>query len=385
MNEKQLPKIRVCLIHNQITPYRLPLFEELNKNVELTVLFCQSRSKDRLWHSDLENYSFHYRVLGGFNLGPFIINYSIIPVLVRKDVDVYIIGENFENIFSTFFCCFLSKLKKKPFLIWTEAIDTHFLIMRNEERLKRKYIQTFYDSTCICYRRFLYKLTDGFIAYSQKARKYLIQNGVKPEKISCGGQVIPIDRILLPDALEQKQPITKKKKIILSIGYLRFEKGIDILIKAFKKTGRDDSVLVIGGSGPELKRLKELSENDTNIQFLGYLSETKKSYYFSIADIFVLPTFHDPWGLTVNEAMSYGLPIIITHAAGCIDYLIEGNGIIVNPGNIDELQKALQYLLDDKEIREKMGEKSREILLRFDLKTGVKPFIDAISYVTQAE
>jgi glycosyltransferase involved in cell wall biosynthesis len=139
--------------------------------------------------------------------------------------------------------------------------------------------------------------------------------------------------------------------------------------------------LIIAGDGPEFQRLKNLSNEHDSIIFTGYVDEETKTRLYSIADIFVLPTFHDPWGLTVNEAMTYGLPVIVTSAASCSDHLIQGNGIITTPGNVDELAQALNYLLDNEEVRKTMGAHSLHIISEYDVSAGAKPFLDAIDNI----
>lgn len=373
--------INVCLLHNQVTPYRLPIFNEIGKKCNLHVIFCQTKSQDRLWVASSEDYSFSTTVLKYIKIGPFIINYTLPSFLLRHSFDIYIIGENPQNIFSEFLICIFAKLQKTKVVIWSEAISISILLQRDKQRPVKRFIELLYDIFSSFYRRFLYEFADAFIAYSKRAKLYLMERGVKEGKIFSGGQCYPIvrgDPILFKD---YQIPKCKGKKMVLYLGYLRFEKGIDILIQAFQKLDRTDSVLVIAGDGPEYCQLKDLSNEEDSIVFTGYVNDITKIYLYSNADVFVLPTFHDPWGLTVNEAMSYGLPVIVTSAASCSDYLIQGNGIITSPGSIDELAEALEYLLDTEDVRKTMGIHSLQVISEYDVSAGTKPFLDAINSV----
>jgi len=373
--------IKVCLLHNQVTPYRLPIFNEIGKKCNLHVIFCQTVSQDRLWAASSEGFSFSSTVLKYIKIGPFIINYTLPSFLLQHSFDIYIIGENPQNIFSEFFICIFTKLQKKKVVIWSEAISISILLQRYKQRPVKRFIELLDDIFSSFYRRFLYKFADAFIAYSKRAKLYLMGKGVKEGKIFSGGQCYPILRgepILFKDF---QIPKCKGKKMVLYLGYLRYEKGIDILIQAFQKLCRTDSILVIAGDGPEFNRLKKVSHEEDFIIFTGYVNDTTKEQLYSNADIFVLPTFHDPWGLTVNEAMSYGLPVIVTSAASCSDYLIQGNGIITSPGSIDELAQAIEYLLDNKEVRKTMGVHSLQVILEYDVSAGTKPFLDVINRV----
>jgi glycosyltransferase involved in cell wall biosynthesis len=375
--------VKVFLLHNQITPYRLPIFNEIGKNHPLFVMFCQTRSKDRLWESSSNGYSFSSTVLKYFKIGPFVINYTLPSFLLQHSFDVYIVGENPENFFSELIICFFSKVTKKKYVIWSEAISTSGLSKRYSHMPCKRIVQSLYNKLSSLYQKLLYKSADACIAYSKRAETYLMERGVAKGDIFFGDQSYPnFQETIKNNNQDTRLYGEKSKKIILYLGYLRYEKGVDILIHAFQKLGRNDTILIIAVDGPELKPLKDQSHDEDSINFTGYVDEDTKSRLYSDADIFVLPTFHDPWGLTVNEAMSYGLPIIVSSAAACSDHLIQGNGIIVEPGSINELAQSLQYLLDENEIRDKMGKKSSKIILEFSVRAGAKPFLEAIDSFT---
>lgn len=97
---------------------------------------------------------------------------------------------------------------------------------------------------------------------------------------------------------------------------------------------------MIAGTGPFEEKLKKKASGDERIEFLGYISEQKKADYFDVADLFVLPTHHDPWGLVVNEAINYGTPVITTEAAGAKELLVEEN--IFAPRDTETLAHKLK-------------------------------------------
>ena len=140
---------------------------------------------------------------------------------------------------------------------------------------------------------------------------------------------------------------------------------------------RDDSVLIMAGAGKEEGRIKELAAGDKNIFFPGYVDGQEKARYYTIADIFVLPTFVDPWGLVIMEAMMFGLPVITTTGAGASE-LILGNGIVIEPGDEEAINESLEYLLDNDEIREEMGRKSKEIIKEYTVECAAGTFTEAI-------
>ena len=175
------------------------------------------------------------------------------------------------------------------------------------------------------------------------AEEFLEKRGVQEEKIETQIQVMP--EKLLPEPedhnLDEKY---SGQKMILSLGYLEERKGVQDLIQAFKNIDDENYRLVIAGTGPYEEKLKQKASDDDRIEFVGYLSEQEKANYFDVADLFVLPTHHDPWGLVINEALHYGTPAITTEASGAKELLDKKN--IFRPRDIGDLTEKLKRDFD---------------------------------------
>jgi glycosyltransferase involved in cell wall biosynthesis len=167
------------------------------------------------------------------------------------------------------------------------------------------------------------------------------------------------------------------KRVVLYVGYFMARKGLTDLITAFQAVATRNDILALVGSGPEETRLRCLSQHDKRILFPGHLEGAEKTSWYKAADLFVLPTLHDPWGLVVNEAMAFGLPVIVTDAAGCTD-LVRENGLVVTAGNPDSLATALGQLLPDAELRQEMGERSQVIISKYTVENASDAFLQAI-------
>lgn len=371
-------KVRVFLFHNEVTPYRLPIFDRLAQIVDLHVYFSRNKSPERLWSDSLENYSFKGRILMNSTLSfgrtCIVINWSLPFVLFKTRYDVYIVAENTENIFSIGIIYFVAKILRRPFILWSGMTDVmypqllRYHIWSNAKRVLLKIPRIFF-----------YKFAHSLIVYGKCTKLYLRRYGIKDDKIFAGTQIVPKSQL---PKIHGCKKTTKfpEKKVVLCICYLSERKGVNYLIKAFKALRRKDVILIIGGVGKEEKRLKYLAKGNKNIHFAGYMDGEEKARYYSIADIFVLPTLHDPWGLVINEAMYYGLPIITTDAAGCSQELIRGNGIVVKAGDEKELFLALKKLLDNENLRKRMGKRSKEIIKTYNVSYAVNTFIQAIEY-----
>lgn len=370
---------KVLLLHNTIAPYRLPLFAELSRKWELEVYFCQAKTKGRLWPTSTDGYSLKPRVLKNMTLGNIIVNPWLPFNLLFNRFDAYIVGENgFQTLFPIAATFLAAKLFNKPFIVWSATIDSEYHQQQYNSLLQ---VAGFIDNI---YRKLLYRFTDSFIAYGIKAKEYLVKRGVADNKIFTGTQVI-IEQQNEMVSISKKDLGFAGKKVILFLGYLKVGKGVEILINAYKRMDRDDAVLVIAGAGKEEGKLKSLAGERGDICFPGYVTGREKAKYYSVADVFVLPSFHEAWALVINEAMFYGLPIITTEEAGSTGELVWDNGLIVKAGDEGALEAALKKLLDNEELRQEMGQKSQEYVKHYDINYAVKCFEDAVNYATKNE
>lgn len=177
--------------------------------------------------------------------------------------------------------------------------------------------------------------------------------------------------------------IKDDEKMILYFGRIDDYKGVNELTKVFTEMDRKNWHLVICGPGEEA--LKKKYEGVGNIHILGTVDTKDRCSYYSAADLFVLPNNYkkkiEAWGLTVNEAMSYGLPVIASDATGSAEDLIFPgvNGYILDSKNIEkELKFYLDKVLTDDNLRTEMGEKSRKIISEYTFDNMAKAFVCAM-------
>ena len=104
------------------------------------------------------------------------------------------------------------------------------------------------------------------------------------------------------------------------------------------------------------------SATKARIQYEGFQAPESLPIYFARADIFVLPSRHDGWGVVVNQALAAGLPIIVSDTVGAgLDYVENGiNGVRVDAGRVDALYEAMKNLIQNPEMAREWGLKSRE-------------------------
>lgn len=162
-------------------------------------------------------------------------------------------------------------------------------------------------------------------------------------------------------------PVTGEKQTpvrFLFVGRFSYYKGCDVLLKAFART-RGAEVCLVGSGGleEELKQIAaELGIQD-RVHFLGQASEEELCRQYADCDVFVLPSVarSEAFGLVQIEAMAFGKPVINTSLPSGVPYVsLDGEtGLTVEPGNIEQLTDALQWMVDHPEERLLMGERAR--------------------------
>lgn len=161
--------------------------------------------------------------------------------------------------------------------------------------------------------------------------------------------------IVVPNLVSERfflPPLTIKGRetfCFITIASLDHKKGIDILIKGFSKTFRDNPnvVLKICGKGPERSTFEELSVVSgvsSRIQFLGEVSREECVNLLGESHIFVLPSRVETFGIVFGEAMAMGLPIIMAKTDAYKDLVTEETGLSVNIDDVDDLSNKMQNI-----------------------------------------
>jgi glycosyltransferase involved in cell wall biosynthesis len=181
-----------------------------------------------------------------------------------------------------------------------------------------------------------------------------------------------------------------KIPIILYVGKIYGAKGEGPLhlLKAFEKTQKHfESVLIYIGDGKEKVILEAYVQKKgiKNVYFLGFKNQSELPKYYSIADIFVLPSLSETWGLAINEAMCFALPIITTDAvAASVDLVRHGeNGFIYSFGDVDSLTLYLVELIPNPEKRQNMGKISLEIISNWSYDACVEGILKALEHLEE--
>lgn len=387
-------KIRVAFWHNVFAPYRVPLFQRLTSfdDIDLTVYYGSIKDRHRNWTVDFGS-GYTYILLPHISIPwyPYKFNYSLFTKLINKNHDVFIAVENELGSQITYF---VARQQRKPFILWCVEM-TYQIVRDKKEYTFRKCMKKLLPYLGRHLHKTLFfpfqygsmyvkRHADAYLAAGQKTEEHLMTIGAKKPIFQYGNT---IDTVRLQRQLQKQDASDLKcslgiedKKVVLSVSYLQKRKGVQYLIEAFLQLNRKDTVLLIVGDGEYKRELfKLVPENRSDVMFVGHDEDTAK--YYALADIFAMPSFSDPWGLTVNEAMVAGLPVITTTNVGAQE-LIQGNGFVIPPRDSHALKTTLEKLLNDDQLRHDMGQRSLEVIKPYTIQHTAEVCRAAIHNVT---
>lgn len=281
-------------------------------------------------------------------------------LFVRSVKIVHIQGAAFASFERNVFFVKVGKLFGKKVVMHMHCAD--FESYYNPSKHKQRIVDTI--NTC-----------DLYLVLSDSWKQYFESIGVKSNIIKV------LNNTITP-------PVTKRVKRstdilnLLYLGVIGQRKGIyDILnaLKDNKEMFEGKVVLRIGGNQEEEKLQACINEYGLQgmVKFEGFVSGEKKIECLNWADVYILPSFNEGLPIGILEAMSYRHPIISTPVGGIPEVVKDGvNGIMVKPGNVQEIAKAISAFVGDKKLIEEYGMNSIEL---------VKPYLPETVFATLSE
>ena len=209
-------------------------------------------------------------------------------------------------------------------------------------------------------------------------RQYYIRHGVAQKKLVYAPNAVENQRFAEGenDAMKQAKAwrnelgIPDAALVFLFAGKLEPKKDPLLLIKAFQEIEQADIRLLLVGNGVLETEAKQLAADDRRIFFLDFQNQQQMPVVYRLGDVFVLPSKGpgETWGLSVNEAMACGLPVIVSDRCGCAKELVRDNGKVFRATDQSELCKALRFFVNKKQQLPEMGVRSKAIINSFSHK-----------------
>lgn len=386
----------VIVVHSHPIQYFAPLYAQLaQQGVRLNVWYCSDESVrgsvDKEFGTAvkwdiplLEGYDF--RFLRNFSWKPSIhngfwglINLGILFRLLQQPRSIVIVpGWNF--------CSYL-------LAIFFGKLFGHQICLRAETPLHQEARQPWrLKLKKFLIGRLLFSFVDRYLYIGQHNRDFYQYMGVNNAALSFSpyavdntrfqhaAQQLASSRALL----RQQLGIPANAFVILTVGkYISKKRPFDLL-RSFHQLAAPDTYLVMVGSG-ELKEEMEqyIHQHQMNgVQLTGFINQQRIAEYYALADLFVLVSGRgETWGLAVNEAMNFALPILVSDTVGCAPDLVQQghNGFVFETGNLEELTKYLNvFTRMPKEQLRQMGQRSLDIVRSYNYETTVSLFKPAV-------
>ena len=333
--------MRLALVTEIPAPYRIPLFNALAERVELRVLFLAATDPRRAFY-DLheEEWRFAHEVLPGRSVQRggrwLVLSHGLGPRLGHFSPEAIGVGGWNQPAFVRALA--YAKTHRVPILSWVESTA-------RDERSGRAPLELA--------KRALVRAYDGFFVPGRASHEYVRSFGVDADRIALAPTAVDAARF---DGPREAGDGTVR---FLYVGRLDPEKGLDVLLRAFAGVPGE---LVLVGSGTAEAELR--ASAGERVRFTGALPRDEVTAWYRRADVFVLPSRSEPWGMVLNEAAAAGLPLVATEGVGAARELVEDgvNGFRVPVGDERALAAALRRLAEDAAFRAAAGERSRELV-----------------------
>lgn len=344
--------MRLLWITNIPSPYRVDFFNELGKSCELTVLFEKAGATDRdsSW-LDVAFENFEGIVMRGLSYSPD--SAACLGVLghINRRVHDALVVTNFSSPTGALAIAYLKATGRQYYL----ESDGGF---PSGSRLKS------------WVKRMVIGGAEGYFSTSDVHDEYYLAYGAKPHQLIrypfssvrehdvLAEPPTPAQRLAAKQQLGINQP-----KMILSVGQSIHRKGYDILLKACASLTDDTAVCIVGGDPPQEYRQLVSDLALSTVHFAGFKQRAELGVYYTAADVFVLPTREDIWGLVINEALAHALPVITTdHCMAGLELVAKnGCGRLARAGSVPALESAMHVVLDDAELRLGMARRALEV------------------------
>ncbi len=361
---------KVLFLCNIPAPYRIDFFNELGRFVDLTVLFEAKSTPAAAFNYNLERIrTFRTVFLREGDIRERRVDWNVLSHFHRGEYDTIVVTN--YAFFTETAAILALKAKRIPY-----EMELDGAVPRKENALLH------------AAKGILIRGAARYWSTGEQTDRFLLGFGVPKERITRYPFTSLFEREIAerPFSDAEKQAAKRKlsvpyKRMILSVGRPLHLKGFDLLIRAAAGLDGDAGVCIVGGKPtPECAELAERL-GLKNIRFIEFADRETLAAYYRAADLFVLATRGDVWGLVINEAMANALPVITTDAcvAGC-EMIRDGeNGFLIPSESAELLEERMRRLLGDEALRTRMGGAALSTARRYTIEQMARAHAEAFS------
>ncbi|CDL00608.1 putative glycosyltransferase [Magnetospirillum gryphiswaldense MSR-1 v2] len=233
------------------------------------------------------------------------------------------------------------------------------------------------------YLRWIFARCRGFLAIGSANGAYYRRFGINDDRIIT--MPYAVDNAFFAAhaaqadtaSLRHELGIEPEQQVILYAGKFQRRKHPEQVVAAWKSLRQPRPALLMVGDGEMRAELEAMAE--PGMIFAGFRNQTQLPAFYALADVFVLPSEHEPWGLAVNEAMACGTAVVVSDQVGAaFDLVDDSTGAVFAAGDIAALTVGLAHVLDQSEIR---GQAAASRIATWDFRADLAGLHKAVAHV----
>lgn len=372
---------RLAMLVDVPAPYRIPVFNHLADRLgdRFKVFFMAGRVPNRQWNSLLERSRFAYEILGGVNLRAWSsrgfgchLNPGVSRALRRFAPSLVVVGG--YNHATSFLAARGARRLPAKLGLWCEStLHDARRSSRPIERLKKWFIRR----------------CDVFVVPGKASREYLHAYGVADDRIFLAPNAVDSEFFRKGAARAQTDEARRQFREthglpdfnILFAGRLSPEKGFVVAADVLDKLqvqGLEIGLLVVG-DGPRRREYEKLVSDRRleHVVFFGFVQQAELPFSYGQADVLMVPSTSEPWGLVVNEAMACGVPVLCSPAVGAGDDLVVDGVTGFRCATRAEYATRIRDLVGNPRARMAMSSRCRETIAAFSPAACADGFLEA--------
>lgn len=350
---------KILYLTNIEVPYRVRFFNDLAEHCDLTVLFERRKSKNRdsKW-SGSEKIKFRYKYLDGINIGN------------ENSFSLKIIKEIFSDYDKIIVGCYNSPVQMMAIVLMKIFRKKYFINVDGEPFLQEKGLK--------------HKLKMFFM---RGAEKYLVAGKTNVKSLEPLGEnldVVPYYFSSLSDEEIEKNAVSvKRNDTVIVVGQYLDCKGVDVAVKTAKADKENKYKFIGMGKKTDLFKQEQKTDDMHNVEVIPFLEKSDLEKEYASCGIMVLPSRKECWGLVVNEAASFGTPIVSTTGSGAAVEFLSGSKYscyLAEAGDEKSLLEKINMLRENKNIEEYSAyllEKSKN----YSIEKSVEKHLEALGII----
>lgn len=390
----QKSRYRVLLVSSHPVQYSAPLFRRMAQHPQLDILVAYCSLQGAKPGVDPEfgvEVAWNIPLLEGYpwvevpnksprpGLGRFfgLINPGLWKLVRTGSFDAVVIYTGYAYA-SFWIVALAAKLTKTPLLFGTDA---HEIRPRGNQKWRGRLKQYILPP--------IFHLADIIIVPSSGSVALMKSLGIDRERIALTPYVVDNDwwtqqaSQVDPNLVRGRWNIPEDATVVLFCAKFQPWKRPQDVLRAFARADVSDAYLVFAGEGPLRPPLEEEAKAlgiAERVRFLGFVNQSQLPPVYRAADLMILPSGYEPFGVVVNEAMLCGCPVIVSDRVGArYDLVRDGETGFVYPcGDVEALARILREVLPDHERLRRMGENARKRMETWSPRENVEALVEAV-------